>query len=218
MPLRRLALPALLLLCACAEDAPPGPPGPEAEPREEAGMPDTPPPPPPGEPQPGRTQGLEPAAYQLMQTYGIDAEEAAMRLRAEEATAALARTLRRRPPRGFSDIWIEHEPDYAVVLAFKHPPDRAAILARADPEIRPHIVFRSAARDRAEIERDSDRVIAAMRGAPGQWAGGYDVRTGRFEYTATGPQTVAHAERHLPRDLRADVTFRVGAVPVPLAR
>ena len=212
MPLRRLAAFALLPLAACGEASVPAPA------QEQAAVPDAPPPVPPGGPRTATHGGPDPGESHLMTRYGISAEEAAMRLRAEEHVSALARALRRDPVHGFSDLWIEHAPAYAVVLAFKHPPDREAILRRAHPDLRPHIVFRSSARSRAEIERDSDRVIAAMRGAPGQWAGGYDVRTGRFVYEATGPATIAYAERHLPADLRDDVTFRVGSVPVPQVR
>lgn len=138
------------------------------------------------------------------------------RLQKDELVSRLSRDVRLNPPPGFSAIWIEHEPAYTVFLAFKEPPDKQAILARADPALRPHIVFRTASRTQAEIERDLDRVIGAMRGIPGEWAGGYDVKTGKFVYNVTSPAGVAFAERRLPPDLRGDVTFRLGSVPQPL--
>lgn len=140
------------------------------------------------------------------------------RLQKDELASKLSRDLRLNPPAGFSAIWIEQEPAYTVLLAFKEPPDKQAILARADPALRPHIMFRTASRTQADIERDLDRVIEAMRGVPGEWAGGYDVKTGKFVYNVTSPAGIAFAEKRLPPDLRADVTFRLGSVPQPLAR
>ena len=99
----------------------------------------------------------------------------------------------------------------------RFPPTKR-ILRRADPALRDDIVFPSAKRDRAEIERDSDRIIAAMQGTPGAWAGGYDVKSGKFAFDVTGEAGVAYAKRNVPPDLRDDVIIRVGPVPVPLAK
>lgn len=161
---------------------------------------------------------VTPGQSHLAQTYGISDEEAQRRLAAQEHVSALARNLRLGRVAGFSEIWIEHEPRYAIVLAFKRPPDEAAILSRAHSSIRGDIVFRSAKRTRAEIERDGDRIVAAFRGAPGTWAGGYDVKTEKFEFDFATQAGLAFAERNVPPDLKDDVIVRIGSVPVPLAR
>ena len=139
-----------------------------------------------------------------------------MRQANDEHISALSSSLRLKPSKGFSSIWIEHEPRYEVVLAFKGEPDREAVFARAHPSLRPHIRFRSAKRDQAEIERDGDRIIAAFRKLPVAWAGGYDVRTEKFDFRVATPEGRAVAERNLPDDLKNDVTLQVGGVPVPL--
>ncbi len=153
----------------------------------------------------------------LAQEYGISEPEAQRRQRNDEHVSALARSLRLKPTAGFSDLWIEHEP-YAVKIAFKGRPDREAVLARAHPELRRDIVFVSAKRDRAGIERDIDRVNDAFRKLSGQWSGGYDVRTEKFEYKVMTPADRAAAESYLPPDLKGDVTISVGGVPQPLGR
>ena len=155
----------------------------------------------------------------LGQRYGISQAEADVRLANQERVSALSRSLRRDDPLpGFSTIWIRHEPEYAVVVDFKGAPDVDAVRARADPALRPFLVFRSVARSEADIERDMDRIIAAMRGGPRDWTAAYEVETGRFLFNAPAPATVAFAEKRLPPDLRKDVVFRVAPIPMPLAR
>jgi hypothetical protein len=146
------------------------------------------------------------------------APEGAHPARNDERVSALSRRLRLDPSAGFSQIWIDHEPRYSVVLAFKGPVEREAILALADPALRPFIEFRPASRTQAEIERDGDRLIAALRGMPGEWAGGYEVETERFVFTVGTPAAQAWAREHVPADLRGGVDFRIGSVPQPLGR
>lgn len=152
------------------------------------------------------------------QTHGVSLAEATARLENQDRTGKLSSRLRRNPMPGFSAIWIEHEPEYAVVLAFTGPVDEKAVLALAEPELRPHIVFRRAKRDQATIERDLDRIIAALRPAPGRWSGGYDVKTEKFLLNVEGPGAKDYADRHIPEDLVDDVVVRLGGVPIPLAR
>ena len=154
----------------------------------------------------------------LGQAYGISQAEADVRLANEERVSALARRLRREPLRGFSTIWIRHEPEYGVIVDFKGAPDVDGVRKRADPALRPFLIFRSVPRSQAEIERDMDRIIAAMRGGPTAWTAAYDVETGKFLFNAPAPATLAYAEKRLPPDLRKDVVLRIGSIPVPLAR
>jgi hypothetical protein len=144
------------------------------------------------------------------------AEQAAVAARYDAHVGALATKLRRGRFRGFSDLWIEHEPAYAVIIAFKTPPERPAVLALAHPDIRPLIEFRTAKRDRREIGRDMDRANAAFRGSPVEWVGRYDVKTGRFTYDFANEAGAAWARERLPGDLREDFTIRTGPIPQPL--
>lgn len=147
------------------------------------------------------------------QMYGISRDDAQVRLDNQERVSALAEALRRDPLPGFSDLWIEHEPRYAVVVAFKGAAPKAEVLRRADPKLRPFLEFREAKRDKAAIDRDLDRLIAAFRDAPVQWAGGYDVKTGRFGFDFATEAGADWARARVPDDLKADVDVRMGPVP-----
>ena len=228
--MRRLPAACLaLVLCGCADAAQ------KAGDSDAARSPRPPveeePPPPPGTPpRPGRAPAAAPLGpprasphgptapwgAHIAEQYGISIEEAQRRLGNETHVSSLNRWLREAAPPGFSDLWIEHEP-YAIVLAFKRPPDKAALLARAHPAIRSDILFRTAKRDRAEIERAGDRIVAALQRTPGAWSGGYDVKTEKWLFNFASKAGLAFAERALPADLRGDVTLRLGGVPVPLS-
>ena len=207
-----LALPLLHATGADATDRPPAlryagqstppviPPAPPAPPR-------------PGAPQPPHTGPTLGENY-LMRRYGVGRDEARLRLRDQPSISALAQSLGRDPPPGFAELWVQHDPAYAIVLAFKRAPDKAAVLARADPSIQPFIVFRGATRDGAELHRDLDRIVAVMRGSPPGWVTAHDVRTGKFTITVKGREGLAYAEKNLPADLKANTVIRVGLVPV----
>ena len=117
---------------------------------------------------------------------------------------------------GFSDIYIEHEPTWHVVVAFTAPPPpRAQVLSLAPAPIRDRILIRTAKRTRAEVNAALDALALALRKAGVQWGGGYDPKTGRFEVMVESPQHVERMRAAVPPELRDDTDIVVGALPVP---
>lgn len=171
-------------------NAPQPPHGPPPQLRDSAAR--TPPPPPPPAPS------------------DPDAEAAVRRHAAiEPLVGDLNSSLHEQPVRGFSNLWIQNEPAYAVVVAVKRPADERAILARADPALRPFIIFRDARLNLAEIQRAEPRVLAALQGAPGTWSCGYDPRIGKFRAEFEKEAAASYARKRLPADLRDHVELRV---------
>ena len=117
---------------------------------------------------------------------------------------------------GYSDLYIEHEPTWHVVVAFTAPPPpRERIVALAPPAIKNRILVRTATRTRAEIEAALDSLASAMRATGLDWTGGYDVKTQRFEVKVASPAHVERIRSAIPPALRADVDVTVGPLPVP---
>jgi len=126
----------------------------------------------------------------------------------------LGQAVRQMP--GFSDIYIEHEPTWHVVVAFTAPPPpRERIVALAPPPIRDRIIVRTARRTRAEIDSALDSLASALRGTGLEWGGGYDVKTQRFEVMVTLPEQVERVRAAIPPNLRDDTDVVVRALPVP---
>jgi hypothetical protein len=83
----------------------------------------------------------EPGPSMLTQAYGITPAESARRLNNEQYVGELNTRLHDGVIPGFSALWIQHEPSYAIMVAFTTPPPpRKAVLAVADRSIRNDIV------------------------------------------------------------------------------
>ena len=117
---------------------------------------------------------------------------------------------------GYSDLYIEHEPTWHIVVAFTAPPPaRARIIALAPPSIRDRILIRTAKRTRAQINADLDALATALRATGVDWSGGYDVKTQRFEIKVASQAHVPRTRSAIPARLRTDTDVIVGALPVP---
>ena len=203
-------VPMALLACAERQDEPQGPvraPSAAVTP-ERPPSPEEQPPPPPGAAQPSTRYRTY---YESR--YGVTRAEGERRMANEQHVSALSQWLMERQPLGFSSIRIQHEPDYAIVIAWKGEPDRTAILAQADPSLRGDIRFERARRNAREIERDGDRIITALRPIRAQWSGGYDVLTQLFRFRFESSGALQEAQRRIPADLRDDVRLEIGSVP-----
>ncbi len=192
---------------------------PDAPPRPPSRL-ETPPPPPPPPPPSGAapTPAGGGAVTYYQHQYGVSRAEAERRVASQEHVGALNEWLHTAGPPGFSSLWLQHEPEYGVFISFKGNPDTAAVLARAHPSLRGDIRFVAAKRTAREIERDGDRVVAALQQIRTPWAGGYDVKTQKFAFNFSSQEAVATARRLVPADMLEDVVLTVGSVPVPLAR
>jgi hypothetical protein len=129
----------------------------------------------------------DPAAAFYAAEHGVSEQEGRRRFGNEAHVSNLARSLRLRPIAGYADRWMQHEPSYALVADFKGAPPRAAVLAIAHEAIYADIVVGAARRNRAQVARDGDRLLARLRGTPGPRTGGYDVKTGRCDYRLPPP-------------------------------
>lgn len=126
----------------------------------------------------------------------------------------LGQAVRQMP--GYSDLYIEHEPTWHVVVAFTPPPPgREQIAALAPPAIRDRILVRTAKRTRAEIEADLEALAASLRRTGIQFGGGHSHKTQRFEIKVASQAHVERIRTAIPTELRQDVDIVVGALPVP---
>src|SRR5215210_980559 len=110
---------------------------------------------------------------------------------------------------GFSELYIEHEPRWRVVVAFTRPPPRNEIVRLAHDVLRDRIEIRTAKRTSVQIASDMDRLATALRGAGFDWTGFYDPKRQRFEVTVARPEHAVRARAALPADLSVDSDIRV---------
>lgn len=126
----------------------------------------------------------------------------------------LGQAVRQMP--GFSDLYIEHEPTWHVVVAFTSPPPpREQIVKLAPPAIRDRILVRRAKRTQAEINADLEALAASLRRTGIEFGGGHSPKTQRFEIKVGSQAHVERIRAAIPLELRADTDVVVGALPVP---
>lgn len=116
---------------------------------------------------------------------------------------------------GFSELYIEHDPSWHVVVAFTQPPPQEEIIALAPRTIRDRIVLRTATRTASQISADLDAITAAVNRLKVGYTGGYDAKTQRFHITVGSPAQAEQVRSALPVSVRADTDVKVGALPVP---
>jgi hypothetical protein len=182
----------------------------------------TPPEPPPTKPDktipkraevPRPTIGRNPAAHHLMQTYKISEEEATNRIRLQQDILALSQRLERDGDPAFTDLWIEHQPVYKIVIGFADAKDRTALLQSIDPKLRRYVQIRQMPKSRSQIQSDLDALTAAINKADIPYTGGYDMPNGRFVIVTESPADAQRVRELIPPTLRGDVQVIQGKVP-----
>jgi hypothetical protein len=116
---------------------------------------------------------------------------------------------------GFSDLYIEHEPRWHVVVAFTRPPPADEVIALAPRTIRDRIVLRTATRTAAQINADLEAIAEAFRAGGFDFTGGYDPKAQRFDMTVATESDRKRALASIPPRIRSDVGVKVGPLPVP---
>lgn len=173
-------------------------------------------PPPPSELPPAQVE-ITAAQRHLMDTYGIPADEAAERLSLEETIGGLAQSLTQDQPDQFGGLWIEHEPQYRIKVAFKDPALRKDFRSGVDPSLRRFIQVVPTKYSVNERNALIDGIIAALDSAGILYEAYYEHRTDDLVIVTAGEEKVGEIRRLLPPRLQDFVKVRRGNVPVPTA-
>jgi len=117
---------------------------------------------------------------------------------------------------GFSDLWIEHEPAWRLIVAFTAPPARQTVLRLAPEPIRGRIEIRRAKRTQAEIGAAMDAIAAALNRGGVDYTASYSPKNERFAVTVGTAANIERARLLLPQHLRGDTDVAAGPLPVSL--
>ena len=148
------------------------------------------------------TQEINPDAQAYADDLGVSAEEASRRLALQDSIGELGASLQTNEADSFAGLWVEHEPEYKVVVAFVG--DGASVIR---PYLTDHFVdeieIRVAQYTLAELEaaqRDAFAIVEQLE--PLSIAGSLDVKTNQVTFTVGNPdlflEAVAEAGYTLP--------------------
>jgi len=91
-----------------------------------------------------------------MQLFSLSEAEARERIDIQNLVVDLADSASLTGDTAYSDIWIEHEPVFKVVIGFTDRDERAAFVQGLDPKLRRHVQVRNVKRTRAQAEAAVD--------------------------------------------------------------
>src|SRR5688500_14422874 len=92
---------------------------------------------------PPPVEGRNPAVTHLMQLFRLSEAEARERIDIQNLVVDLADSASLTGDPAYSDIWIEHEPAFKVVIGFTDKDERAAFVQGLDPKLRRHVQVRN---------------------------------------------------------------------------
>jgi hypothetical protein len=115
---------------------------------------------------------------------------------------------------GFSDLWIQHQPRYHVVVAFTRRPPLSEVQRLAPPDLRDRIEVRTAKRSRDEIAILRDAIASRLQtGGLAGWSSGYNPKTQCFEITVASNAAIARVRSLLTPEQLLDADLRIGPIP-----
>jgi len=137
--------------------------------------------------------------------YGVPAEEAANRLEMQMAAGELEERLSLAEPEAFAGLWLEHEPEFRVVVAFTLPEAEGDLLleeiARGSP-VQGFIDARHAPHSLQRLRADAEVVIGKLRDQV-LFDMGLDVINSSVEvYVASSEAAEIAAGKSLPATVR----------------
>lgn len=156
---------------------------------------------------------ISPGARYLMELYKISADEAMMRLNLQDEVTALATTLAAENPDDFGGVWIEHEPTYKIVVAFKGADLRSKVRDAVEPKLRRYVQIKNVRTSVKEREIISDRIITALSNLNLEYVSYYEHKSDDFVIETTSDLSIGKIRQSLPQDLQSSIKIRKGSVP-----
>jgi len=156
--------------------------------------------------------GTNPAIEYLRERHGVSKEEATRRLEIQDlVTRQLGPNS---PNKLFDDVYIEHEPEFRVVVTFAQSPAVTAtsisqFVASLDPRLRQYIKEQIVSRTRAQNLQTLETVARALNLGQVKFDAGYFAREQKVVVTVPSAGIVARVNSLVPADLRQFVEVRV---------
>ena len=156
---------------------------------------------------------INPAVNHLMKAYRLDLAEAQSRLDRQAEIIKLSERLNTENDPAYADMYIQHEPNYRIVVMFADKKDRQALWQSMSPKIRPHVKLKTAKRSRGVANKRYEELNATLRKLPFSFSSHYDLATNRFSVTVEDPVDIELVKAVLPKARRFDTRIEVGLVP-----
>ena len=143
----------------------------------------------------GVSPGLAMDAQHYAEHYGIELSEAITRLTLQEPIGKMGAAIEANERDTFAGLWIQHEPDYRVVVAFTRDGESTVLKYVRDERIREIIEVRTAEATLRYLQDAQMEASRLVRGLGFQTASGINVFENRVEIYATDRTALEEALR-----------------------
>lgn len=154
-----------------------------------------------------------PAVTYLMQTYGVSKAEAQMRIDLQNEIIALSEQLNAGGDPDFGDMYIQHEPQFRIVVLFANSSDRKAFLDGLDPKLRRYVQLKTAKKSRGLFTRELNELSAALNALKIPYTAKYDLEAERYVVSVETSEDADRVRAALPETRKVETLVQV--VPLP---
>lgn len=148
-----------------------------------------------------------PAVDYLQKRFGITQADAIERLEVQHLVTS---QLSGGPGKPYDDVWLEHEPQFKVIVTFTDKSDRTVFVQSLDPKLRKYVQTRVVSKTRKENEQALERVAGVLNDAGLKFDAGFYPRTQKAIVTVASNQDAQSARSLIPNDLNGLIQVRVG--------
>lgn len=148
-----------------------------------------------------------------MDFYKINQAEAKQRIELQEHVGAMAEKLGNENPQSFGGVWIQHEPVYKIIVAFKDADTRSAIRETIEPSMRRFIQLQNVRNSVVERELIIDQIAATLSVSGVRFATIYDYENDKITVQVASESGVGRVRQLLPRELQSDIQIERASIP-----
>ncbi|WP_230960752.1 S1 family peptidase, partial [Erythrobacter donghaensis] len=116
-------------------------------------------------------------------------------------------------PSDFGGVWIEHEPVYRIIVAFKNAEARQTVRDTVAPSMRRFVQIKNVRHSVTELEQLIDRANAAIASLGIEYVSYYEHRGDNLVIEADLDTGIGAIRAALPQDLQSFIVVRKGNVP-----
>lgn len=156
---------------------------------------------------------MNPSVSYLMARYDLSRSEAETRIAVQGDVIALSERLNAEGDPQYGDMFIQHEPQFKIVILFADKDDRKAFLDSLDPKLRRYVQLKQARKSRGVFARELEELASALNASGIPYTAKYDLETERYVVTAASASDAARIRDLLPATRKVETDVVVAPLP-----
>jgi hypothetical protein len=149
----------------------------------------------------------------LMQKYSLSRSEAETRIAVQGEVIALSERLNAEGDPQYGDMFIQHAPQFKIVILFADKNDRKAFLDSLDPKLRRYVQLKQAKKSRGVFSRELEELSAALNASKIAYTAKYDLETERYVVTLATESDATRVRAILPDTRKVETDVKVAPLP-----